>query len=200
MKLYINTTSPFVRLVRLAIAEKGLTDRVETEIVDPWADPKPFLDANPAGRVPVLVLDDGTVISEAFLILRYLDDLVPEPSVWPSGELARTLSLAAPALGAMEAATSIIIGRKSSATFDSDMVGSKRHRTMRTGLARLDAALPREFDDRPDIANFAAITAVDYIVFRFTDRDWLADLPKLAAWRERQHSRPSVVQSKPFIQ
>jgi glutathione S-transferase len=199
MKLYVNTTSPFVRLVRLAISEKGLADRIETEKVDPWADPEPFLKANPAGRVPVLVLGDGTAISEAFLILRYLEELAPVPSIWPADDLARTLACAAPALGAMEAATAIIIGRKSSYAFDTDMVGSKRYRTMATGLARLDAALPRDFDDRPDIANFAAITAVDYIVFRFSDRDWLADLPNLATWRVRQHDRASVAATMPYI-
>lgn len=83
MKLFVNTTSPFVRLVRLAIAEKGLADRVETEIVDPWADAAPFLEANAAARVPTLVTDTGTPIAETFLILRYLDSQVPKPSVWP---------------------------------------------------------------------------------------------------------------------
>ncbi|TMV04247.1 glutathione S-transferase [Ruegeria sediminis] len=198
MHLYINTTSPFVRLVRLAIEEKGLSDRVELEIVDPWADPKAFLKANPAGRVPTLVTDEGHVIAEAHLILRYLDDIA-EPSVFPSEDLAATLAIAAPALGATEAATAIIIGRKSSDNFDTDMVGSKRYRTMADGLARLDANLPRDFDDRPDIANFAAVTALDYITFRFTDRDWLAELPNLRAWRERQKGRPSVEATMPYV-
>ncbi|ETX30817.1 glutathione S-transferase family protein [Roseivivax isoporae] len=198
MHLYVNTTSPFVRLVRLAIEEKGLSDRVELEIVDPWKDPDAFLEANPAGRVPVLTTDDGHVIAEAHLILRYLDEIAA-PSIYPAEDLARTLAIAAPALGATEAATAIIIGRKSSDGFDTDMVGSKRYRTMAEGLARLDAHLPRDFDDRPDIANFAAVTALDYIVFRFTDRDWLADLPNLRAWRERQKGRPSLEATMPYI-
>ena len=104
MKLYINTTSPFVRLVRLAIAEKGLAGRVETETVDPWGDAEPFLRANAAARVPTLVTDDGTPIAEALLILRYLDAIAPEPSVWPARDLERTLTVAAVALGAIEAA------------------------------------------------------------------------------------------------
>lgn len=198
MKLYINTTSPFVRLVRLAIAEKGLSARVETEIVDPWADVEAFLLANPAARVPTLVTDDGTSISEAFLILRYLDWLVPEPSVWPADDLTRSLTVAAPALGAIEAATAIIIGRKSSAGFDEDVVGTKRHRTMREGLKRLDANPPQDFAGRPDIAGYAAVTAVDYISFRFPERDWLADLPTLAAWRNRQQDRDSVASTQPY--
>lgn len=198
MKLYINTTSPFVRLVRLAIVEKGLAGRIETEIVDPWADAEPFLRANAAARVPALVTDEGTPIAEAFLILRYLDALAPQPSVWPAEDLVATLAVAAPALGAIEAATAIIIGRKSNPAFDDDVVGTKRHRTMREGLRRLDATPPRDFADRPDIAGYAAVTAVDYIRFRFPDRDWLSGLPTLAAWRERQQARDSVVSTQPY--
>ena len=198
MHLYINTTSPFVRLVRLAIEEKGLSDKVDLEIVDPWADPEVFLRANPAGRVPTLTTDDGHVFAEAHLILRYLDEIA-QPSIYPSDDLARTLEIAAPALGATEASTAIIIGRKSSANFDTDMVGSKRFRSIASGLAWLDANLPRDFDDRPDIANFAAVTLTDYVVFRFNDRDWLADLPALRDWRERQKGRPSVEATMPYI-
>jgi len=197
MKLYINTTSPFVRPVRIAIAEKGLD--VETEIVDPWGDPPDFLTANPAGRVPTLVCDTGDAIAESGLILRYLDQAAPNPPIFPAEDLARTLAHAAPTLGAIEAATAIIIGRKSSAGFDTDMVGTKRHRTMASGLARLDSDLPREFADRPDIANILAVTAIDYITFRFPERDWLADLPRLKAWRDRQETRPSVSATKPYI-
>jgi glutathione S-transferase len=198
MHLYINSTSPFVRLVRLALEEKGLSDKVELEIVDPWADPEDFLKANPAGRVPTLTTDDGLVFAEAHLILRYLDEIA-QPSIYPSDDLARTLEIAAPALGATEASTAIIIGRKSSDNFDTDMVGSKRFRSIASGLAWLNDNLPRDFDDRPDIANFAAVTLIDYVVFRFTDRDWLADLPALRAWRERQKGRPSVEATMPYI-
>lgn len=198
MKLFINTTSPFVRMVRLAIAEKGLVGRVETEVVDPWADVEPFLSANAAARVPTLVTDDGTAIAEALLILRYLDAIAPEPSVWPARDLERTLTVAAVALGAIEAATAIIIGRKSSPSFDSDVVGSKRHRTMREGLRRLNATPPRDFADQPDLAGYAAITLIDYIGFRFPDHDWLSDLPALSAWRDRQQERDSVASTLPY--
>ena len=198
MHLYVNGTSPFVRLVRLAIEEKGLADRVELETVDPWADPDAFLAANPAGRVPVLTTDDGHTFAEAHLILRYLDEIAA-PSIFPAEGLAATLAVAAPALGAAEAATAVIIGRKSSDGFDTDRVGAKRYRTMADGLARLDARPPRDLAERPDIANLAAVTALDYIVFRFPDRDWLEGLPTLRAWRERQCGRPSVEATLPRL-
>jgi glutathione S-transferase len=79
------------------------------------------------------------------------------------------------------------------------MVGTKRYRSIANGLARLNANPPRDFADRPDIANIAAVTALDYVTFRFTDRDWLAELPALAAWRERQRGRASVEATMPYI-
>lgn len=199
MHLYANTTSPFVRLVRLALLEKGLADRVTVEVVNPWEDPADLLAANPAGRVPTLVTDAGTPIAEAQLILRYLDQIAPEPPLWPAADLERTLAIAAPALGAMEAATAVIIGRKSSPAFDTHMVGTKRFRTMAEGLARLDAAPPRDFAESPDIAGFATVTAVDYILMRFPDRDWLSGLPALRDWRGRQQGRPSIESTLPRV-
>ncbi|MEZ5931833.1 MAG: glutathione S-transferase family protein [Alphaproteobacteria bacterium] len=199
MQLYINTTSPFVRPVRIAIAEKGLEGRVKTEIVDPWGDPEEFLAANPAGRVPTLVTDDGTAIAEASLILRYLDVIAPEPALVPADDVEQTLATAAIAIGATEAATAIIIGRKSSERFDTDMVGTRRFRTMANAFRRLNAAPPRDFAERVDLANITAITALDYILFRYPDRDWLADLPPLKAWHERQQDRPSLRATYPYI-
>jgi glutathione S-transferase len=199
MLLYINTTSPFVRPVRIALAEKGLEGRVKTEIVDPWADPEAFLKANPAGRVPTLVTDDGAAIAEASLILRYLDLIAPEPALVPADDVEKTLATAALAIGATEAATAVIIGRKSSDGFDSDMVGAKRFRTMANALRRLDAAPPCDFAERVDLANITTMTALDYILFRFTDRDWLAELPTLKTWRERQQDRPSLRSTYPYV-
>lgn len=199
MHLYINTTSPFVRPVRIAIAEKGLDDRVTTEIVNPWEDPEDFLAANPAGRVPTLMTDDGMPIAEASLILRYLDLIAPEPPLVPDDDAEKTLATAALAIGATEAATAVIIGRKSSDGFDTDMVGSKRFRTMAHALRRLDASPPHDFSERVDLGNITAITALDYILFRFPDRDWLAELPTLKAWHERQQDRPSLRATFPYV-
>lgn len=193
MHLFINTTSPFVRLVRLAIAEKGLADRITAEWVNPWADPPGLLAPNPAGRVPTLVLDDGTAITEAQLILRYLDTLAAPP-VFPAEDQPRTLAIAALALGVIEAAVAIIIGPKSSEGFDTDLISRKRFRTMAEALARIDAMLPAH---RPDIANLATVTALDYILFRFADRDWLAGLPALRDWRAAQAGRVSVETTMP---
>ena len=147
--------------------------------------------------MPVLTTDEGAVFAEAHLILRYLDEIA-EPRVFPADDLARTLEIAAPALGAIEASTAIMIGRKSSVDFDGDMVGKKRFRTIASGLAFLDANLPRHFEERADIANIAAVTLIDYVILRFPERGFLSDLPALNAWRERQAGHPAVEKTMPF--
>ncbi|MFN5701945.1 MAG: glutathione S-transferase N-terminal domain-containing protein, partial [Betaproteobacteria bacterium] len=63
MQLLANTTSPYVRIARIALIEKGLN--IDPTIVDPWADDTRLRAANAATRVPTLVLDDGTPIAES---------------------------------------------------------------------------------------------------------------------------------------
>ena len=120
----------------MALIEKGLNEAVDTTIVDAWADDPAFLDANPAGRVPTLVTDEGARLTEALLILTHLDAVGPEPAVLAGGPEA--LSAAGIAIGVFDAAVAVIIGRKSAPDFDTGLVGIKRFRTMREGLKRLD--------------------------------------------------------------
>ncbi|MGY2046694.1 glutathione S-transferase family protein [Methylobacterium sp. JK268] len=192
MKLFANPTSPFVRIVRMALIEKGLDASVETAFVDAWADDPAFLDANPAGRVPTLITAEGAPLTEALLIVRHLDALRPEPAMLTG---AAALSCAGLAVGVFDAAVAVIIGRKSAPDFDAGMVGQKRYRTMREGLRRLDAALPE--GGTFDLAPIAAVTALDYLVFRFPDSDWRGIVPRLAAFRDAQGDRPSVRETAP---
>lgn len=194
MKLYANPTSPFVRLVRMALIEKGLNAAVETTFVDAWADDAAFLDANPAGRVPALVADDGTRLTEALLILAHLDAAGTTPALLAGGPAA--LSAAGVAIGVFDAAVAVIIGRKSAPDFDAGLVGEKRFRTMREGLRRLDATFA-ESGDSFGLPAIAAITALDYLAFRFPDRDWRSLCPTVAAFRDAQADRPSVRDTVP---
>ena len=78
IRLYIVPGSPYARIARIAVALHGLGDRiaaVETTLRDPVSSLLPF---NPVGRVPALVLDDGTALTETTLILPVLDRLAPE--------------------------------------------------------------------------------------------------------------------------
>ena len=79
MQLLLNTTSPYARLARIALAEKGFAD-ASTDIVDPWGDTPRLLELNAAARVPTLVADGGRPLTESLLIVMWLEHLRPRCS------------------------------------------------------------------------------------------------------------------------
>jgi len=204
MQLLANTTSPFVRMARTAMIEKGVV--VEPTLVDPWADDARLRAANAATRVPTLVLDDGTPLAEAMLIVQWLEVTRPAPD-WPSlvgpastaaGVLART----GIAMGAIEAAVVTIITRKvtAPALFDETPVGLRRRRSMAEGMQRLDTQAGA-FATRgtPTLDVIAAVTLFDYQQLRFGDQAWLPATPRLAALAEAWNARASFARTKPYI-
>ncbi len=202
MQLLANTTSPFVRIARIAMIEKGLD--IEPTIVDPWADDARLRDANAATRVPTLILDDGTPLAESLLIVQWLERTRPAPD-WPDllgRDSAGVLSRAGIALGVIDAAVHTIIIRKvtAPALFDETPVGLRRRRTMAEGMARLEAIAARTplwTAGPPTLDAITAVVAIDYLRFRFADAAWLAPLPALDAMSLALRARPAVAQTMP---
>jgi glutathione S-transferase len=92
MKLYDGGRAPNPRRVRVYLAEKGIT--VPTEQVDLGAlqqKSDAFTAVNPMQRVPALILDDGTVITESIAICRYFESLHPDPPLFGRGALQSAL-------------------------------------------------------------------------------------------------------------
>lgn len=200
MQLLANTTSPYVRLARMALIEKGV--HVEPTVVDPWADDARLRAANAATRVPTLVLDDGTPLTESLLIVQWLEATRPQaPSLLgtdPAGVLAR----AGVALGVIDAAVHTIIIRKVTAPvlFDETPVGLRRRRSMAEGMQRLEAlaaAGALRVDGSPTLDVLAAVDALDYLDFRFTAAPWLPAMPALRALAAALADRPSVRDTRP---
>ena len=104
MELYLNATSPYARLVRIVLLEKGLADTVTLKWCDPWADDAELLKANPAGRIPALVTAEGTRLSESMLMAVYLDSVSPNPPMLPAASLGDVLHLAGLGQNLMDAA------------------------------------------------------------------------------------------------
>jgi glutathione S-transferase len=196
MKLFLNTTSPYARIARIALAEKGHPD-VATEVVDPWGDAPPLLDVNPAARVPALVTDDGRALTESLLIVLWLEHRWPAPSLLGADSTA-VVARAGLAMGVIDAAVHTLIGRKiTDASFDTAPVGLRRRRTMAEGMARLDADPPACDDGAPTIDAIAAVVALDYLDFRFPDAPWLPPLAALRALAGRLRGRASFEASRP---
>ena len=196
MKLLMNTTSPYARIVRIGLLEKGV--EAEMQIVNPWGDTPELLAANSAGRVPTLITDDGLALTESLLILHWLESARPAPSFLgtdPTAELAR----AGVAMGVIDAAVHIMIGRViSGVSFDAAPVGLRRRRSIVDGLKRLDSALlDGSGVNAPAVSAITAITALDYVRFRFPDVDWLPATPNLDRLREHYSQRPAFALTAP---
>ena len=84
MKLYVTLTSPYARLARIVLVEKGLADRVEIVEAKTRTPDSPFYRINPSGRVPYLVDDAGVGMEDSQLICAYLDGLDGKPRFHPS--------------------------------------------------------------------------------------------------------------------
>ncbi len=205
MQLLANTTSPYVRIARIAMIEKGLD--IEPTIVDPWADDVRLRDANAATRVPTLILDDGTPLAESLLIVQWLERTRSAPAYPDLPDLigrdaAGVMSRAGIALGVIDAAVHTIILRKVMAPllFDETPVGLRRRRTMAEGMARLEAIAARTplwTTGTPTLDAITAVVAIDYLRFRFAEAAWLVPLPALDAMSLALRERPAVAKTMP---
>ena len=89
MKLYITPGSPYARIARIVVIEKGLQSRVEIITAQTRLADSPYYSINPSGRVPYLVRDDGVGLEESAVICAYLDQLDGNPAFdLPAGDRA----------------------------------------------------------------------------------------------------------------
>jgi glutathione S-transferase len=79
MKLYVTYGSPYARLARIVVIDKGLEDRVEIVAAKTRTPGSPYYQINPSGRVPYLVDDSGAGMEDSQLICAYLDGLDGKP-------------------------------------------------------------------------------------------------------------------------
>ena len=111
MKLLFAATSPFVRKVVVLAAETGLSGDIERIDINPWDPETTVPQVNPIGKVPALILDDGTVLADSKLICEFLDSQHDGPKMYPAEgpERWQTLRLAGLAEGVLEAALTAVV-------------------------------------------------------------------------------------------
>jgi len=153
-RLYHLPLSPFCRKVRLALAEK----RIEVDLIEerPWEGRLDFLRMNPAGKVPVLVTDDGLVLADSWAIVAYLEETVADPALMPENPAERAEV------------------RRLTAWFD-----DKFHREVTENLLyeRINKRLSRTgYPDGPSLKAGSRNIRVhlDYVTFLLEGHNWLA--------------------------
>ena len=198
MRIISNTTSPYARIARIALGEKGF-DLSGTEMLNPWNDDPALLALNTAARVPTLETDRGLPLTESLLILLWLEKKVPEPSLL-DGDLDRIISRAGRAMGVIDAMANIVTGTmQMDPNWGETRVGLRRRRSIVTGLRALEADPPPYGGGVPDIAVLTAVVAVDYLRLRFKDAGWVERTPRLHALRDAVAGRPAFAQTEPYV-
>jgi glutathione S-transferase len=184
MHLLGNHTSPFVRQVRIVAAMKGLADRIPLRIVDnnPPGNAELVLN-NPLGKIPVLVLDEGTRLYDSRVIAEAIDGLADEPRLFPPAGPARLemLTLVALADGIKEAAVLILYESRlrSEAQRSADWLARQQGK-IDTALAHLERTV-RSSTSAPDYGHVSLAAALGYLDFRQEGR-WRAAHPRLVDW------------------
>lgn len=190
--------------IRIALAEKKLTDRARFVSIDvPNGEHRrpAFLAKNPTGTVPVLELEDGTTISECTAITEYIDSLSGEPTLTGRSPKQRAMihmmqrRTEAGLLDAVAAyfhhATSGL-GPKLE-TYQNREWGEMNRERAVAGMRYIDDVLSRQTYLAGDDFSMADITAFAGLAFAdFAGIDIPADLQNLQAWRSTVNERPSV--------
>ena len=199
MELYLNATSPYARLVRIVLLEKDLADAVTLKWCDPWADDADLLKANPAGRIPALVTEEGTRLSESMLIAVYLDGVSPSPSkpMIPQDRLGEVLHLAGLGQNLMDAAFTTVIARKHYGNeIDDSELGQRRSRAIQRLLKQLDRELgEKQRASTINLGEIAIAVALDYLAFRLPEVSLEEEYPQLQAWHAGVTARASFQQT-----
>ncbi|CTQ56918.1 putative GST-like protein YibF [Roseibium album] len=197
MKLYFANTSPYARKARMVILEKGLADQVETVFQNPFDESPDLKKANPLGKVPALVTDDGNTVFDSPIICAYLDSLSPETMLIPADE-ARWNVLTSEALadGILDAAFSIVMERRRPEEQQSSMWLERWQTGIQRTISAVDADLTPFVGDLT-LAQIALGAALGYLDFRLPDIDWRASNPAISAWFADFTTRPAMKATDP---
>ena len=203
MKLIGSVASPYVRKVRVVLAEKRLDYQFVIE--DVWAADTSIASSNPLGKVPCLIMDGSEAMFDSRVIVEYLDTLSPVGKIIPqqSRERAEVKTWEALADGVVDAGILLRLeatwpgrtdGERSQAWMD------RQRAKVKAGLA----AMAKGLGDKPfcsgihlSLSDISVGCALGWIGFRFPDIDWRGDHPNLGKLYDKLMTRPSFADTKP---
>jgi len=203
MKLIGSNTSPYVRKVRVVMAEKKLD--YDFMLEDVWSDQTRISDANPLGKVRCLIMEGGEALFDSRVIVEYLDTLSPVGKLIPAvgRERAEVKTWEALADGVMDAA---LLARME-AVWDKRTEAQRSQAWIDRQLGKIDAslvAMSKGLGDKPfctgihlSLADIAVGCALAYLDFRFPQIAWRDAHPNLVRLLDKLAQRPSFADTVP---
>ena len=199
MKLIGAGTSPYVRKVRVVMAEK----RIDFEFVqeNPWDAASKVPEVNPLGKVPTLVMDDGGAMFDSRVIVEYLDTITPVNKLIPASGRARVEVRCWEALadGICDAAIAARLEAARPAQQQSPEWIGRQQAKVKLALA----AAARGLGEKPWccgvaylLADIATGVALGYLDFRFPQIAWRSDYANLARLADKLALRASFADTR----
>lgn len=200
MKLIASLTSPYARKVRVVLAEKHIECELQLDI--PWQADTHVPDFNPLGKIPVLVLDDGTCVYDSRVIVEYLDQATPVHNVLPKDVRSRLLVKRWEALAdgiCDAAATTYLEQKRTQIQQNPEWIARQEQKIFRgLGVAAQDLGDdPWCMGDTYTLADIALGCTLGYLDFRFPQIAWRETHPNLAALAARLQERPAFSATVP---
>ena len=201
MKLIGSLTSPYVRKVRVVMAEKKLDYELVLENV--WASDTKIMQYNPLGKVPCLVMEDGGAMFDSRVIVEYLDTLTPVGKLIPPNgrERAEVKCWEALADGISDAAIAVYLEKtKRPEPLRSPEWIARQTEKLNGGLKAMSAGLKDTAFctcNHYTLADVAVGCALGWISLRFPEIDWRGDYPNLAKLFDKLSERQSFKDTVP---
>jgi glutathione S-transferase len=203
MKLIGSLTSPYVRKVRIVMAEKKLDYRLELE--DVWKSDA-IVKSNPLGKVPCLVMEGGEALFDSRVIVEYLDTRSPVSRLIPEGSRERTEVRTWEALA--DGATDAAILARLEQTWPGRSAEQRSPAWVDRQLGKVQAALQASsaaLADKPwcgpgihmTLADISVGCMLHYLDFRFPEIGWRTAHPNLARLADKLATRPSFIDTAP---
>lgn len=200
MKLIGSNASPYVRKVRVVMAEKKLDYQHVVE--DVWSPATTINLSNPLGKVPCLIMEDGGAMFDSRVIVEYLDTLTPVGKLIPTGgrERASVKCWEALADGILDAAVLVRLEKRRPAEQQSAEWIARQMGKVEDGLKAMSAG----FADTPycagnqfTLADVAVACCLGWLSFRFPEITWREDYANLARLYDKLAERPSFRDTQP---
>jgi glutathione S-transferase len=199
MKLYVTLTSPYARLARIVVIEKGLADRVEIVVAKTRAPGSPYYRINPSGRVPYLIDDAGVGMEDSQLICAYLDGLDSKPRLHPTVSDRdwdhRRLEARARSMCDGIAVWAREMGRPESERSPTTLAHEANRTQRMADYFEPEVAHP-VLQGAPNMAQLVLAVAIDFARTRGIG-DLTAGRPQLAAWHARISTLPALRATAP---
>jgi len=190
MKLLASLTSPYARKLRIL----GHELKIALELVEttPMADPAALLAANPLGKVPALLLDDGSAIIDSPVIAAFLLASVPGQKLLAGSGHAHWQALTTEALadGVLDAA--IILRFNMAQGITAGPWVERQHRAIERAMAVLNTRVGGS-----GFGDICIVVACDYLTFRFPEMDWRTHNPALVDLADRLLATPAFMATQP---